>query len=464
MTKLNKKPNLRRRKNSTRGSQYENLEPRRLLAAVTVVTGDLTAEITEDGAVVPGFPEETDLIGQITAFNEDLGEIEFFEAGFLDRTYAGLGLAPDGRWGAGVFDAAQSLAEGESVTEEFVIQTSDGVSATIAITVIGVNDAAVITGDATGTLNEDSTAPISGTLVASDIDNMESGFAPIDEATGQYGAFSIDAAGDWTFVVDNASVQFLNENESVTDSFVVESIDGTATEVVITITGSDDATQNQNIFIDNGVLTINGGDDADHVHVSIDDNGKIAVAGSLGNEVFDPAAVDSVFIDVGAGNDHVGIAHEIAVNAIINGGDGNDYISSGSGDDTIRGGDGNDLIHGGKGDDILIGGTGYDWLRGNKGRDILMGGDQSDRLVGGLDDDIMLGGLTNFDNDDTTLNLIRSEWTRTDISAYQRAYNLYTGQGTLDGAGFRIRLGETIFSDGDYDSLNRYDPGLDWYL
>ena len=457
MNKPNRK-SLRQRKNSSRDSQYENLEPRRLLA-ITAIGGDLSGSIVEDSTeIILGIAEPIGIEPGTT--------VDVFSDGIVQGTYGELDLSSVGLWGYRLTDASNVLNEGEVATDFITISTLEGITATVEIEVTGVNDDASISGDITGETDEDATSPILGTLSANDADGQQNGFLTIDSAAGSYGAFSIDAAGDWTYVVDNAAVQFLGDNESVSESFTVESIDGTDTEVVtVTITGSDEVVEeNDNILNDNGVLTITGGDGDDQVDVSIDDNGMISVTGSLGTEVFDPADVDSVFIDMGAGDDTVSLGNDVVINAIINGGDGNDCIHGGGGDDTIRGGDGNDWISGRDGNDILVGGEGKDKLRGNAGRDILLGGDQSDRLVGGQGDDIMVGGLTSFDNDDAILDLIRTEWTRTDIGAYHRAYNLYFGQGTLDGSGFRVRHGESIFSDGDRDRLNWFDPGLDWYL
>lgn len=51
-------------------------------------------------------------------------------------------------------------------------------------------------------------------------------------------------------------------------------------------------------------------------------------------------------------------------------------------------------VAGGNGDDVLLGGTGDDTLSGNDGDDVLIGGDGFDALNGGAGDDILLGGET----------------------------------------------------------------------
>ncbi|MGQ5525746.1 VCBS domain-containing protein, partial [Chitinimonas sp. PSY-7] len=47
--------------------------------------------------------------------------------------------------------------------------------------------------------------------------------------------------GEWSYAVDPSKIQFLNENERVTDTLQVKSEDGTATQdIVVTITGTND--------------------------------------------------------------------------------------------------------------------------------------------------------------------------------------------------------------------------------
>ena len=65
------------------------------------------------------------------------------------------------------------------------------------------------------------------------------------------------------------------------------------------------------------------------------------------------------------------------------GGEGNDWLIGGWGDDTLMGGEGDDKLMGGWGDDTLKGGKGDDYLDGNWGDDTLKGGKGDDYLNGG---------------------------------------------------------------------------------
>src|SRR5262249_62322647 len=77
----------------------------------------------------------------------------------------------------------------------------------------------------------------------------------------------------------------------------------------------------------------------------------------------------------------------------------------------VYGGDGNDRLRGGRGDDVLSGGDGDDDLNGGAGRDLLIGGRGQDRLHGGDDDDLLIAGFTAFDAHDAPLQAIVAEWT-----------------------------------------------------
>jgi Ca2+-binding RTX toxin-like protein len=89
---------------------------------------------------------------------------------------------------------------------------------------------------------------------------------------------------------------------------------------------------------------------------------------------FAAAAVVSIVIDAHAGNDLVTMDDRISLATTINGGDGNDILGGGSGDDTITGGNGHDILFGLLGDDTLDGGDGNDLLWGGPGDDLLIGG------------------------------------------------------------------------------------------
>lgn len=68
----------------------------------------------------------------------------------------------------------------------------------------------------------------------------------------------------------------------------------------------------------------------------------------------------------------------------VDGGDGDDTITTGDDQDTIFGGAGSDSIDGGLDDDMIDGGSGDDSIIGGHGSDLIQGGDGNDTIWGGL--------------------------------------------------------------------------------
>ena len=140
----------------------------------------------------------------------------------------------------------QSLNAGEVGHDTFTyaIKTSDGKLswATADVSILGVNDAASISGNGTGTTNEDAVAPITGSVTVCDVDNGQAHTAVVTNGHSSLGTWSVDANGQWKYWVNNAAAQHLNAGDSVTDSFTIDSLDGTAHKTItVTIQGANDA-------------------------------------------------------------------------------------------------------------------------------------------------------------------------------------------------------------------------------
>jgi len=140
-----------------------------------------------------------------------------------------------------------------NTTQSFVITVSDGslaVDQTFNITIVGADDAAIISGTAAGSVvgtgavtNASPGLPIAtGALADIDVDDPANTFAAVNSPTrsaGGYGTFTMTAAGVWTYTLDNANsaVRALNVGGTLTDTFTVTSIDGTPQVVTITVHG-----------------------------------------------------------------------------------------------------------------------------------------------------------------------------------------------------------------------------------
>jgi serralysin len=85
-------------------------------------------------------------------------------------------------------------------------------------------------------------------------------------------------------------------------------------------------------------------------------------------------------------------------NDSLNGGAGEDVVAGEKGDDTVVGGTGADTLSGGEDDDNLLGGGGNDRLNGGSSADNLTGGAGNDVLIGGEgDDNFLFSTGSNYD-------------------------------------------------------------------
>jgi Ca2+-binding RTX toxin-like protein len=166
------------------------------------------------------------------------------------------------------------------------------------------------------------------------------------------------------------------------------------------VTG-DDADNNITISRDlGGHLFLNG--DAITGDPAVVDTDQIRVNGGDGNDVIaldeTNGPLPAAQLSGGNGNDTLTGG---SGNDLLSGQDGNDSLSGGAGNDSLNGGSGNDFIAGGAGNDTLVGGSGNDFLDGDQGADVgILGagddvfrwdqGDGSDRVEGGTGFDEML--------------------------------------------------------------------------
>ncbi|MFM4834828.1 VCBS domain-containing protein, partial [Aeromonas media] len=163
--------------------------------------------------------------------------------------YGEFTLAKDGQWTFTANSAFNALNVGDKVSETFGVTSVDGTKSSVTVTIIGSNDAAVVS-SANVTLTEtDAPLVTGGTLTATDVDNPDNTFTPIT-VVGQYGEFTLAKDGQWTFTT-NSAFNALNVGDKVSETFAVTSVDGTKSSVTVTITGSNDA---PTLSIDSGAV------------------------------------------------------------------------------------------------------------------------------------------------------------------------------------------------------------------
>jgi VCBS repeat-containing protein len=111
---------------------------------------------------------------------------------------------------------------------------------TVDLHVSAVNDVAVIGGTDAGSVAENGALIATGLLTVADEDVGEAGFKAQADVQGTYGTFSFDAIhGNWTYVLDNEAekTKALRSGEAVTETFTVETLDGTVKTVNVQVNG-----------------------------------------------------------------------------------------------------------------------------------------------------------------------------------------------------------------------------------
>lgn len=157
-------------------------------------------------------------------------------------------------------------------------------------------------------------------------------------------------------------------------------------------------------------------------------DGSDSVVGGSGDDLIDTSAGGLPAPDRGYPGLYTGDTDPLDDRDTVDGGRGNDTISTGDDNDSIRGGAGNDSINAGVDDDTIT---------GDRGNDTIIGGEGSDLISGGQNDDLIYGGLAPTFPD--AVNIPDATDLRPD-----------NGRDTIDGG-----LGnDTIYGEDDDDSIH----------
>ena len=222
--------------------------------AITVSINDINdaAVITAaDGTIAEG---TTTVSATATHTDADTGNDDntFLAVTDVASTYGTYSVTSAGVWTYTLNSSnatIDALGASQSATDTITVTAEDGTTEDVTITITGTNDAAVIAGTTTGAVTEDaSTTTATGTLTHTDVDanNDANVFTAVSTATDSangYGTYTMTAAGDWTYTLDNtnATVSALAAAATTTDTFAVTAEDGTSQTVTVTITGVNDA-------------------------------------------------------------------------------------------------------------------------------------------------------------------------------------------------------------------------------
>ena len=218
-----------------------------------MISGDTTGAVVEAGGVANGTPGTPTDTGDLNFTDVDDPNDAWEEVSFpTASTYGTFTLTAAGLWTYTLDDnnaAVQALNAGDTLIDTFTAVTTDGTSQVVTITINGANDAAVISGDFTGTVVEAGGVANGTPGIPTDTGDLDGDVPPVWTPVGTtpgasgYGSYTLTAAGVWTYTLDNsnAAVQALNAGETLTDTFTAVTTDGTQQLVTITINGRNDA-------------------------------------------------------------------------------------------------------------------------------------------------------------------------------------------------------------------------------
>ncbi|RWD96991.1 VCBS domain-containing protein, partial [Mesorhizobium sp.] len=382
-------------------------------AAVITANGVQDTSVTEKGGVANGTPGDATASGDLNATDVD-NAATFNTQTAAAKSYGTFSIDANGTWSYTLDDnnaavqALNSTGANTTLHELVTVTTVDGTQQVIDITIHGANDAAALS-SASVNLTEGNTAAdisTSGQLTISDVDS-DPHFVVQNNIAGNYGTFSIDADGNWSYTASSAHDEFV-DGQHYLESFDVVSADGTHSSVAIDILGTADgpprfaptdiqltpSTTTGDVtfssFQFHGTLTATDPDPGSFVYsiTSQSDPGLFSITGSTLNSAdLSPSKAYSITVQATQVGDPVGPAYQYSETfQVITGSNGN------SGDNLSNPVGGDDVLYGNGGADQIFGLAGNDTLFGQDGNDTLNGGDGNDRLVGGVGADTLTGG------------------------------------------------------------------------
>jgi VCBS repeat-containing protein len=331
------------------------------------------------------------------------------------------GSAADNGDGTFTFDPGsdfQDLAAGETRQVSFTYEVTDSQgatdTATATITVTGTNDGPVAQADSFSGLQDQQ---VTGNVLAdngsgadSDIDGDALSVTTIGAiATAEGGTVVMGADGSFTYTPasgfsgsDSFSYTISDGNGGTDTATATIAVDPNSAPTDLTLS-SDTVGEMSPAGIVVGTLSATDVDPGETFTYSLiggatdkfELDGDRVIVKDGANLDYETAASHQIQVEV---TDSVGNTYSetLTVNVgdltEILGGNQDQTLTGGSGDDYLWGGNGKDVLSGAGGNDILDGGTSADTLNGDAGDDILLGGGGKDTLDGGADDDILEGG------------------------------------------------------------------------
>lgn len=205
----------------------------------TNFSGDMSASVSEDGTTAAN--------GILTTEDGDSNDANIISQTAVTGTYGDFSINSEGQWSYSLDnndDQVQSLAASETVTDIFTVETQSGETQDITISITGKDDPTTISGNTSAAVKEDGTTFVDGILSVTDIDSNEAEVVRQSNTSGDFGSFSVTSSGAWNYTLNNSSsmVQGLSSDETVIETFTVETEGGETQDITITLTGENDTT------------------------------------------------------------------------------------------------------------------------------------------------------------------------------------------------------------------------------
>lgn len=221
------------------------------------IAGSNDAPVTANDVATLKEDQQLNVSGNVLVNDGDIdadSTLSVAQPGTLQGIYGTLNLRADGSYQYALNNnavAVQSLGEDQNVQDVFAYAATDGsvaTPATLTVTVIGSNDAAVTQQDLAN-VQEDILTLATGNVLTNDYDADTGSILTVRNPgtlTGAYGALTVGNDGAYSYALNNAlpAVQSLRGGQSMADRFTYLASDGsvvTPGELQVNVSGQNDA-------------------------------------------------------------------------------------------------------------------------------------------------------------------------------------------------------------------------------
>lgn len=221
---------------SSNGSNPTNEVPAANVAAT--FAGDLSFSLLAN---------QTNTSGTVTITDPDAGEASVNAQSNVSSLYGTFSISDSGEY-TYTLDTSNSeliaLPDGQDSTDTISITSIDGSSASITVTILGVNqDANFSSGTNADRVSIDNlqTEMITGNITVTDADTGEATIQAQTDISTAYGTFSITPSGMWEYLLDTSNPEVLglaSPTDTLSDEIQIRSADDTSTSITISINGT----------------------------------------------------------------------------------------------------------------------------------------------------------------------------------------------------------------------------------